>query len=111
MFDLDPGSRLPPWFASAHHGNRADVSVKLTYWTNGEAVFELRDHGGNTIEKRVSQISCWHPKTRYTRNADNTFSRPSGTNYIIVRVDDVVDVVEHEERTPVFRMSDTSRSL
>lgn len=81
------------------------VTVSLTYWTNGDAEFELKELSGTTILD-LTGPSCWHPRTRYTHNADGTQSPPGGPEFVIVKVRNSVDVVEHGHVPAVFRMSD-----
>ena len=105
QFTLETGSRLPLWFAEARRDSPSEASVELTYWTNGDAVFELKSRSGETI-KKVSGASCWHPETRYTRNPDGTVTPPKGPEYVIMKAAGIVDVVEHRDQPGVFRMSD-----
>ena len=110
QFKLAPDSRLPSWFAQEASPTRSDVTVELTYWTNGDAVFELKSRIGNTLRK-VSGPSCWHPATRYIRKPDGTFAAPGGPEYIIAKVADTIDVVEHDSHSDVFRMSNDKTIL
>jgi hypothetical protein len=105
-FTLEPNSRPPIWFAEAR-GKDREVSVELTYWTNGDAVFELKGRFGNTIRK-MSADSCWHPETRYTQNPDRSFTPPDGPEYVIVKAEGIVDVVEHQGLPGLFRMTDNA---
>jgi hypothetical protein len=81
------------------------LKVKLTYWTSGDAEFELQNRWGLSMRK-VMGPSCWHPETRYKRNLDGTFTAPKGPEYVIVTIRGVVDVVEHDHVPAVFRMTD-----
>ena len=104
-FELATDSRLPVWFAAPVATDRSKVTVKLTYWTNGDAEFELKNEWFTLRD--VMGRSCWHPRTRYTQHADGTQSPPGGPEFVIVKVGDAVDVVEHKQQlTPVFSMSD-----
>jgi hypothetical protein len=110
QFSLAPDSRLPQWFAVPVVKDRSDVTVKLTYWTNGDAEFDLKNRWGITI-RDVTGPSCWHPRTRYRHHADGTQSPPGGPEFVIVKVGGSVDVIEHKQLTPVFRMSDDPEIL
>ena len=84
---------------------RSDVTVELTYWTYGSnAVFVLRSLHGETIQE-VSGVSCWHPATRYMPEADGTYARPEGPDYMIAKIHGIVDVMEHDKTPGIFRMS------
>ena len=85
-------------------------AITLTYWTNGDAEFELKNRWGTSLADVVGR-SCWHPRTRYIHNADGTQRPPGGPEFMIVKVTDVVDVVEHNHVPAVFRMSDDPRIL
>lgn len=105
QFSLAPDSRVPQWFAAPLVKDRSKVNVTLTYWTNGDAEFELKNQWG-TILRDVTGPSCWHPRTRYKHYPDGTQSPPGGPEFVIVKVRDSVDVVEHDHVPAVFRMSD-----
>jgi len=103
-FSIEPDSRLPLWFSLPPGFSRADVTVDLQYWTNGDAEMEMANTVGIPI-KHVIGPSCWHPQTRYTANSDGTYSPPAGPEYVIVSIRGVIDVVEHDRRPARFRMA------
>jgi hypothetical protein len=103
-FSIEPDSRLPLWFPLPLGVGRADVTVELRYWTNGDAEMEMANARGKPI-KHVIGSSCWHPQTHYTANSDGTYTPPTGPEYVIVRVKGVIDVVEHDKRPGAFRMA------
>lgn len=80
------------------------MTVKLTYWTSGDAEFALKNRWGITT-RNVLGRSCWHPETRYKQNSDGTFTPPPGPEYVIVEIGNAIDVVEHKGMTDIFRMS------
>jgi hypothetical protein len=104
-FTLAPDSRLPQWYSLSATAKRSDVALELYYWTSGTAVFEPSGNWGAPARKLIGQ-SCWHPRTRYTKNADGTYTAPGGPEYVIVKIDGTVDVVEHNHVPGVFRMTD-----
>jgi hypothetical protein len=105
-FTLAQDSRLPAWFTLPNQAARAQLSVELTYWTYGKnAEFVLKNAKGTTLQV-ASGVSCWHPRTRYARNSDGTFRPPGGPEYVIVKADGIVDVIEHSDTPAVFRMTD-----
>jgi hypothetical protein len=111
QFTLASDSRLPLWFASPPVVDRANASVELTYWTNGDAVFALKHRNGWLTVREVSGQSCWHPRTRYKKNPDGTQAPPRGPEYVIVSVHGVVDVVEHVKTPALFRMTDNEEII
>ena len=106
-FTLAQDSRLPQWYSLPVTAKRLDITLELTYWTNGDAEFELKGQGVHN--STLWGHSCWHPRTRYVRQADGTFRPPGGPEYVIVEVKGVVDVVEHDKTPGSFRMTDDDR--
>ena len=102
---------MPIWFQSATDANRSSFNVTLTYWTYGRnAEFALIDGSGVTLRKVYGE-SCWHPATRPRMSAKGSLSWAGVSEYTIVKVGDLVDVVDHNSRPAIFRMTDDERII
>lgn len=93
---------MPRWFvAPAHMPGLA--SVRLTYYTNGDAVMELFVNGKETAE--VSGPVCWHPETMKKRNQLRSLDPGTEPHFVYMKVNGITEVIEHWDG-PVFQVSD-----
>jgi hypothetical protein len=107
-FQLAPESRLPKWFALPAGYSRADVTVKLTYYSSpipvDNAVLELVSLKGQKLSQVTGEM-CWHPIMSKKRNKAGGFDSDSYPHYVYVRAKGLLEVIEHT-RGPTFKISD-----
>jgi len=107
-FTLAPESRLPKWLSLPAEYSRDAIIVKLYYYSSplpvDDAVFELTDQN-DTILATVTGKMCWHPKTDEKRNQHGGFDSDSDPYYVYVRINGVIEVLEHG-KGQTFRISD-----
>lgn len=107
VFMLSTESRLPRWFQQPADVSRGDLSVKMLYYID-HATFVLRnERTGRQLAKTRAQIL--NDKPLYLAKS----LRADGTipSYSIVKVDNIVEIVEHsrlEHGRPVIDISDDS---
>lgn len=103
QIELDPGSRLPKWFATPPGLQRSDLAVRLTSYSGREldAKVELIDRQRGAIATVIGR-QCWHPVMEGKHVYGKGFT--VDTRYTYVNVDGVVEVLEHKEG-PTFRLS------
>ena len=101
-FMLSSECRLPLWFQQPSGVPRNDLSVELFYYRD-HAVFVLRnERTGRRLAKVRAQILNGTPlRLSDERTADGI--RPL---YKIMKVDGMVEIVEHRRREAVFDISD-----
>ena len=110
-FDLMADSRLPKWFAVPAGLSRNDLTVKLSYYTppvtTDDAVLTLFDRVGHRIGE-VSGKMCWHPRIdKLKRNEWGGFDKGvEHPRYVIIRVGEVIEVVDHPAPGSWFRVTD-----
>ncbi|MDD2899335.1 MAG: hypothetical protein PHI31_11555 [Desulfuromonadaceae bacterium] len=83
---------------------KKDVEVKLTYFTGGDALFELLDAIEKVLSNEKGRI-CWHPETDKKRNKQGGFDPNLEPTYTYVRINGLLEVIEHR-KGPIFRISD-----
>ncbi len=103
-FTLAPESRLPKWFSLPPGKLKNEVTVNLTYFTGGDALFELLDASGKVLSKEKGRV-CWHPETDKKRNKQGGFDPNLEPTYTYVRINGVLEVIEHR-KGPIFRITD-----
>ena len=107
-FELASDSRLPQWFAVPAGMTRADVTVRLTYYSkfdnSDDTYFELLDRARNVIT-RVSGKTRTHQETDKRRNEFGGFDPGSHPRYQIATVNGVSEILEHMPE-PRFWISD-----
>ena len=107
-FTLAPESRLPKWFPLPAGYSRNSIKVNLYYYSSplpvDDAVFELTDQYDNILETVTGKM-CWHPETDGIRNQRSRFDSDSGPYYVYVRINGVIEVLEHG-KGQTFRISD-----
>jgi hypothetical protein len=105
-FDLAPESRLPKWFTLPPRHDRADVTVKMTYYIaffgGSTATFVLFDRDGRKIAEVEGSIG--------SAPLALTPIPPSGPLpyplYQIATINGISELIEHRRREPVFVISD-----
>ena len=107
-FQLAPESRLPKSVALPAGYSRADVTVKLTYYSSpisvDNAVLELMSLKGQKLSQVTGEM-CWHPVMNKKRNKAGGLDPDSYPYYVYVRAKGIPEVIEHT-RGPTFKMSD-----
>jgi hypothetical protein len=107
-FTLAPESRLPKWFSVPSGYSRSDLTVKLTYYAPllpvDDTTLELSNRNGQKFSVITGQ-RCWHPETNKKRNQYGGFDSNSYPHYVYVKVNGIVEVIEHV-RGPTFRIVD-----
>ncbi len=104
VFMLSSESRLPHWFKLPAGATRSDVSVRMAYYAN-HVTFILSDERSrvqlNSVRGQVLND--------YPLKLDRFDPRvPPGTraSYSVVKVGDIVEIVEHFRSDPIFDISD-----
>ncbi len=95
---------MPKWFSLPPGKLKNEVTVNLTYFTGGDALFELLDASGKVLSKEKGRV-CWHPETDKKRNKQGGFDPNLEPTYTYVRINGVLEVIEHR-KGPIFRITD-----
>lgn len=82
--------------------------MELTYYSSplpiDDVVFTLVDRSGKKLSQVTGQV-CLHPVMEKKRNKVGGFDPDSFPDYVYVRANGVLEVVEHT-RGPTFKMVD-----
>lgn len=89
--------------------SKSEVTVNLTYFTGGDALFELLDASGKVLNKEKGRV-CWHPETDKRRNKQGGIDPDLEPTYTYVRINGVLEVIEHRKE-PIFRIVDDQKLL
>lgn len=105
-FDISKESRLPKWFAIPAGMTRADLTVKLDYYSLPEqSVFTLYDKIGKKLSVKKGKRYGGYIAPKELKNPPPGF--PKGyPAYEIIIVDGIIDIVEHRQMEPIFYMTD-----
>jgi hypothetical protein len=101
-FELASESRIPRWFGLPQGQQRAAVTVRVDYYSGpfgGTAKLVMRDSTGKTTVAE-GQIRNSAPLTRYGKPGREY------PKYEIVKVGDIVEVMEHRRMEPTFYITD-----
>jgi hypothetical protein len=103
MFRLAPESRLPRWYVLPKGMERKDVSLEMNYYIIPEP--KVKFIMKNTSGKHISTIEgVTIGPTMNSKGKDNTpHEYPS---YRIVKVNGVVDIIEHRRMNDIFYLCD-----
>jgi hypothetical protein len=108
-FTLATDSRLPRWFVNPANLQRADITVTLQYLTpsreNDDALLEMRDSHGQLLSSVRGQ-ACWHPVMENKKNKFGGFDSNSYPHYRYIKANGSIEVIEHRQMEPIFRISD-----
>ena len=101
QFMLSSESRLPHWLRQPAGTPRSDLSVELLYYGD-HAVFVLRnERTGRRLAKVRAEILDFTQPLVDSPGADGI--RPL---YMIMKVDGLVEIVEHRRREAIFDICD-----
>ncbi len=92
-FNLADDSRLPKWVSLPPEVKREQIEVTLDYYTTPAVKIKIRNK--NTSAER-------------TLKGELLRSNPTGPypHYSVIRVNGVIDIVEHRAMEPIFYMTD-----
>ena len=105
-FDLASESRLPKWFTPPPGLTRADVSIKMSYYSmpwGSSATFILQDTKGkirtkvDSKEKGSEPFQLKHPPHGFP---------PGYPAYEIITVNGITEIIEHRKMEPIFYVTD-----
>jgi hypothetical protein len=92
-------SRLPRWEALPSGLTRADVSVRLNYYTPlpgaNDAIFILRSRNGEKLAEVKGKVKCQYP-----------YSGWSYPGYDAVVVNGTIEILEFRKMEPLFYVND-----
>lgn len=98
-FQLASESRLPRWEALPSGLTRADVSVRLNYYTPlpgaNDAIFILRSRNGEKLAEVKGKVKCQYP-----------YSGWSYPGYDAVVVNGTIEILEFRKMEPLFYVND-----
>lgn len=108
-FELSSDSRLPRWFELSAGVSRRDVSVEMSYY-HDHVRFVLRDkRNGSRLATVRGEVLNHQP----LRQAKPRETDPGGRSeellrpgYSVVKVNEIVEIVEHRRQEPIFDISD-----
>jgi hypothetical protein len=103
MFQLAPESRLPRWYVFPKGVERKDVSLEMRYYIvpKPKVMFILERVNGRRISK-IESISLG-PSMNSKGKERSPGEYPS---YKVVKVNGVVDVIEHRKMNDIFYLCD-----
>lgn len=103
-FELAPESRLPKWFDVPEGLTRDDLRVRMDYYTDGNAIFNLYQKDRNLSLKTVKgftrgdqPIALKNPPPGYPKHYPM---------YQVITVGNKIEVIEHRKMEPVFYITD-----
>ena len=103
-FNLANDSRLPKFFSTPDGMSRDDLDVRITSYSEWDgsgfySVYGLYEKGNFVALKKVT-----------IKNEKGPFRLSSANNgypfYVIVRLDEIVDIIERRERNDIVYMTD-----
>jgi hypothetical protein len=109
-FMLSKESRMPRWFEIPVGVARSDLSVRMSYYLKlsnrvGGVKFEIRnDKTGSRLASFKGEVL--NPAPMYVHRIDPTAPPGKRASYSIVRLNGVIEVIEHRRVEPVFDISD-----
>jgi hypothetical protein len=105
-FTLSGESRIPQWFELPGGKNRSDFYVTMDYYSDidgSKAVFKLYEKNHYFYTKKIkTKISDSYIELKNPPN-DSPKGYPS---FLIIKINDVTEVIEHKKMEPIFYIVD-----
>lgn len=107
-FTLSEESRIPYFLKVPEGASRSDLYVTLDYYSTfsgGESVFKLHHRKRLLALDKVTVIQNKNDHMRVLKNPPA--GSPKGyPSYEIIRVNGVIDIIEHKRMEPIFYTTD-----
>ena len=105
-FDLASESRLPKWITLPPGLTRADVSIKMSYYSmpwGSSATFVLQDTKGKIRTKVDGKVKGLEPL--HLKHPPPGFP-PGDPSYEVITVNGITEIIEHRKQEPIFYITD-----
>lgn len=110
-FELESASRLPRWFDVEVSPEARQHWLAMSYYGGplpehvDNTVFYLHRSGGGLVQT-ITGKRCWHPKTRTTADPDGPSNPQADSDYVVVTVNGLTEVIQHNGTNNRFAISD-----